>query len=557
MPSPSGATAPDPFFPSTEPCTRSRQRTRRLGLAIVVVAAVVAGGVAVAASQGDDGPAYRTAIAGRHDVDQTLDLVGTVEPVSQATVAFPVAGSVATVDVAVGDSVAVGQRLATLDTTELERTLVTKQAALDQAELTLAKELAGESVASTGGSGAPTGGTGSTARTATAKAATATTATSKAAAPPSTAALAAAVQAAARACASTTPPPSTTTTTTTTTTSTTVPADTTTTTTTTAPTPTGGASSSQACTDALAAVEAAQADLEAALARQAATPTTTPVTPSIPGGTTGTGTTGTPGIGTGTGTSTSSAPSAADLVAAQKAVDAAELAVAVAEQAIDQATIVSPIAGTVVDANLAVDDTVTAASSTANIVVSGSGGYEVTTQVDVADLPDVATGQAASVTVDGTRRARTGKVVAIGLVADTSGSTTTYPVVIGLTGDTSGLGNGATASVVLTTDSQRAALAVPTSAVTTTGTRSIVQVLEDGVARAVTVEVGAVGATWTEITDGIDAGAVVVLADLAEPLPGSATSSSNGSSSNGRTGFPGGGSFPGGGAFPVGGPPGN
>ena len=57
MPSPSGATAPDPFFPSTEPCTRSRQRTRRLGLAIVVVAAVVAGGVAVAASQGDDGAA--------------------------------------------------------------------------------------------------------------------------------------------------------------------------------------------------------------------------------------------------------------------------------------------------------------------------------------------------------------------------------------------------------------------------------------------------------------------------------------------------------------------
>ena len=38
----------------------------------------------------------------------------------------------------------------------------------------------------------------------------------------------------------------------------------------------------------------------------------------------------------------------------------------------------SPIAGTVASVNLTVGDTVTPASTTANIVVVGAGGYEVT-----------------------------------------------------------------------------------------------------------------------------------------------------------------------------------
>ena len=50
-----------------------------------------------------------------HDVDAVLNGVATIEPVSQATVAFPVSGTVASVDVEVGDRVAVGQTLATLD----------------------------------------------------------------------------------------------------------------------------------------------------------------------------------------------------------------------------------------------------------------------------------------------------------------------------------------------------------------------------------------------------------------------------------------------------------
>ena len=56
-----------------------------------------------------------------------------------------------------------------------------------------------------------------------------------------------------------------------------------------------------------------------------------------------------------------------------------------------------------------------------------------------------------------------------------------------------------------------------------------------------------VGETWTEITSGVTAGQQVVLADISEPLPGSATESSGSDSQN---------QFPGGGQLPAGGPPG-
>jgi hypothetical protein len=53
-------------------------------------------------------------------------------------------------------------------------------------------------------------------------------------------------------------------------------------------------------------------------------------------------------------------------------------------------------------------------------------------------------------------------------------------------------------------------------------------VLEDGAPTATDVEVGAVGATWTEVTSGLEEGDEVILADLDEPLPSSATDSANG-----------------------------
>ena len=146
----------DGAFPSVgEPASRRarRRRARRLA-SIGVIAVLLAGGtLAVRRTSGSDNAGYRVATVGTHDVDAVLSGVATIEPVSQATVAFPVAGTVASVAVQPGEKVTAGQQLASLDTNDLAQTLRQKLEALAQAQLVLSKALAGEDVSSlTGGS---------------------------------------------------------------------------------------------------------------------------------------------------------------------------------------------------------------------------------------------------------------------------------------------------------------------------------------------------------------------------------------------------------------------
>ncbi|MEZ5182676.1 MAG: HlyD family efflux transporter periplasmic adaptor subunit [Acidimicrobiales bacterium] len=549
-------------------------RTRPLPTLIAATAAAAVlglGGVAVAA-RSDGGARYRTAVASTEAVDQVLDAVGTIEPVSQAAVAFPTSGTAASVAVEVGDEVAVGEILAGLDTDELEVSLHEAQAGLAQAELVLQLALDGEEVASAG-AGTPGGGLGRSAGAAASGAladAQQAVLDAQHAVDESLAAAEAAMAAAADVCSVDEAP-----TTTTTTPEATDDAVVDDGTTTCREALAAALDAQRALADAqaeLAAASSALTDLLAELADDAvSTPTTTTTTPSTPAAPSTTGPSGVGDSASGEGagstaspstdaapgagsSSAASSPSAEDLIAHQKAVDAASLQVAVAEQALAQAEIVSPIAGTVASVGISVGDQVEAASATQTVVVVGSGGFEVTTKVSVADLPDLEVGQAATVRPDGSEEAIDGEVVRIGVAPDAASGTSTYAVTIGLTGDTSTLGNGSTASVEIVTRATADALAVPTSAVAVDGDRSTVRVLgDDGDPEEVTVEVGAVGATWTEIVDGVEEGDVVVLADLDEPLPGSATDGSSSSAGGqGGSGVPGGGAFPGGAA---GGPP--
>ncbi|WP_426573607.1 HlyD family efflux transporter periplasmic adaptor subunit [Aquihabitans sp. McL0605] len=535
------------------------------GVAVVVLV----GAVAAASARSDTSPSYRTATASTQPVDQVLHSVATVEPVSQASVAFPVAGTVDAVNVSVGEQVTVGSPLASLDVADLEVTVHEKQAALDQADLTLSLALSGEDVGSVSGGSPSSGGFGRLAASGSSaelKAAQQAVLDAQQAVDDAAAAAQLAFDDATAVCSSDAVAGA-------------VDGGTTTTT-------AANGDDSAACLTALQAVLDAQAQVTAAqeqltdaadalttlldqLATDAGTTTTTtPTQPTNPGGGSGGGSTsggsgsggfgssggstpsGSGSGGSGGGSSTSS-PSAEDLIAYQKHVDAAADELAVAQQAVDQAAIVSPIDGTVASVDLAVGDAVTAGSSTATIVVVGQGGYEVTTSISVKHLPDVKVGQAATVTPDGDEHAVDGKVVRIG-VAPESSSSTSYLVTIALTGDTSAMGNGSTASVVIVTSAADRALAVPTSAVTVDGATSTVQELVDGKVKTTTVKTGAVGQTWTEITSGLTKGDVVVLADMDEALPGSATDGS--SSTTGNRQLPGGGTFtfPGGGS---GGPP--
>jgi HlyD family secretion protein len=554
---PGTAWSPIPMFASAPP-QPARRPARAIALGAFVAVLVLALGVTVAVRGSTSGPTYRTAVVARRSVDQVLEGVGTFEPTSQASVAFPVAGTVSAVRVAVGDTVAVGDPLASLDETSLERSLHTAQADAATAALNLQRALAGETVGSgSGGSGSGrsiAGTSSATVAPVSSSVATGDVAVGHDPSAPQTStgsgdALAiaqrgvvaaqrtvdaeldaadAALATAQRVC-GTSPPSS-------------VPSTTTSTTSVPPTPPTGSGGDVSSCEQALEGVLHAQQDvaraqraLSAAVSRLDALLTGQARTAG--GSTTSGGTVGdnrstrasgsSPSPATGQ-TSIARSPSAARLIAYQKAVDAADATVTAAQQALAQATIVSPIAGTVAEVGLVKGGAVTAASTTAMILVEGGGGLEATTMVPVAEIPHVHVGQAATVTPDGSHVARSGRVVAIGLDGTTSASgTTSYPVTIGLSGDTTHLGNGSTAQVVIRTDAVAAAIAVPTSAVTTQGTRHTVSLLAHGTVSTVAVRVGAVGGTWTAITHGLAVGQVVVLANLSTPLPGTATASSS------------------------------
>ena len=430
--------------------------------AIVVVGLVMRGG-------GDSGANFRMATVAAHDVTKTLDEVGTIEPVSAASVAFPVAGKVASVAVTTGATVTRGQALATLDPTTLQHAVDTAQAALAQAKLVLAN------AETTAPVSAQTDSSDALSKAQDAVLAAQNDVDKKLA--DAQAALASATDI----CAA-------------------IPSDG-------SDTSSAVAACQSALSDVLAAQQAAaqsQAVLsnasnafDEAISKQSSRPTTP----------------------------TQSAPSAADLVADQKAIDAASAAVAVANQNLAAATIVSPIDGTIEAVDITPGDVVTAASTTSTVRVVGGAGYEVTAIVGVDKLADVKLGQAATVTPDATSRHLRGQVVAIGAPRTANGSTT-YPVSIGLDDDSS-LRNGTVAQVAIVTGAAQAQLAVPTSAVHVETGRAFVYVANGSQTKAVDVVVGVIGKKWTQIKSGLTAGQGVVIADLNAALPGSATTSSN------------------------------
>jgi HlyD family secretion protein len=502
------------------PTSPRRHRTRRL-IAIGSVSALAVTGVlagrAIADTPSGSGR-YRTATVTRTSVDQTLQRSGTVEPVAQATVAFPISGTVAGVGVQPGDSVTTGQTLATIDRTALQSTLTQKQAALAAAQLTLEKALTTTSSASTASSGsAPS----STSANASLQSAARTVTTGQKQVDDALTQARAALQAAATACASQ---------------STTTPSSTTTT------APSSSSNESDACAHALQNALAGQQDVATAQTGLAAIESAYADALGAASASVGTPTSSAPGPAS--AQSAGSSSTAAELVADQAAVDAAAAEVTAAQQSLAQGTIVSPFGGTVAAVGLKPGDAVSAGSSTADVVVVGPGGYEVTTTVPVADIGKVGIGDAASVTPDGAAQAIAGKIVSIGMAPTTSGTTTTYPVVVGFTEQASGLRNGGAAAITIVLDHAADALAVPTSAIRSTGRGQTVIVLAKGVETVTPVQVGVLGSELTEIRSGLQQGDTVVLADLDQPIPSSTAST---------TRFGGGGGIGGGGALGGGG----
>ncbi len=519
---------------------------RRAWVSVAFVVVALATGISAWALTASSGPTYRTAGARLASVSQTLDTSGTVTAASQASLSFQVAGQVASVAVSLGEKVTAGQVVATLDTSALTAQLDAASSALSAADQTLATDEASDASATTAasvdsasfasGQGAPTGGT--TGQISAAQGVlVADQHTSDLARQAASADLAAAQSAcpAIGPGAGTGPGPGP------------GPGSETA-----ANAPAAGAlaagsgpHSPQGCIAALttafasqakvASDEAAVAHDELALAKllSAASASSGPSPRRASTAFSG---------GAGTGSSTTGAATPAQLAVDQATIDADQVQLINAQTSLDEAQLVSPIAGTVASLAIAAGQSVTTGSSNAAIVVMGEQTFEVTASLSVSQVQGVKVGQRAWVTPDGSSRRISGRVVRVGPAPVSSSSD--YPAVVSLPVGAPELFDGASADVAIVLGHVKDAVCVPTSAVHLLANFAFVRELSGNRIHNVRVTLGVTGATLVQVTSGVKAGTQVVLADLSAALPSPNTTTGPGAFAGigaltGRGGFTG------------------
>ncbi|GHS89070.1 hypothetical protein AGMMS50218_14450 [Actinomycetota bacterium] len=151
-----------PLSPGRRQRLRRRRRSLLAGGAAVLVLCLVGGGVALAVGR-SDGVRYRTAIASTGSVEQTVDATGTLSSATRFDRGFAVAGTVAAVDVGVGDTVSAGQVLASLDPTDLQDAVDAADSTLADARQRLQDDIDSQTTTSTATSSTGTSSTGTAA----------------------------------------------------------------------------------------------------------------------------------------------------------------------------------------------------------------------------------------------------------------------------------------------------------------------------------------------------------------------------------------------------------
>lgn len=533
-----------------------RPRWPVVAVAALAVAAVVLG---YAVRSDGSGPGYRLVRAATGDVEQVLSVGGTVDAAHRADLAFAVGGTVARVEVAQGDRVEAGQVVAVLDTTSLRAAVVRAEATLAEAKAQLESDRSAQTQSmatgaqtqpETGSAGRPSGA--SPAVLAALKKQQADVLTAQSAAGRAIVAAKEALTAQVAACkgvAETDP-------------ETDPEADPET-----APADAGaGDQALTACTTALGTVQAGQDDVAAAQdalakALAALSGTLSTALGSVAKGSTGSsGSSGPEGAAARSGAS-SGTPSAAGaatqtvtaarLASDQASIDQAAAGLVEAKQALRRATLTATRSGRVASVGVTAGDDVSAGDAVA--VVVGGRTVTVTGAVTATQVAQVAVGQTVRVTTPGSEQATTGTISAVGLVGDSSSGATTYPVTVMVEDPSIALPTGSRAMLAIVVGTATDVVTVPVSAVSRSGGEAVVRVEKDGILSTQRVTLGAVGATRAAITDGLQAGTTVVLADLGQGITDAGTTVGDrfGGPGGGRIGFGGPGT-----AGASGGPPG-
>lgn len=236
--------------------------------------------------------------------------------------------------------------------------------------------------------------------------------------------------------------------------------------------------------------------------------------------------TGTPNASMSTGSPTGNGTvTAARLASDQAAIDTARADLITARAVLARGVVTAPITGRVVALDASAGDTV--ASGDAAAVVTNGKALIVGASVTESRIRSIRTGQTVRVTSPGSSIVTTGKVATIGVTADTTSGTASYPVEIAVEQPKVDLPAGAQVVLEIVTGTVDRAVTVPSSAVQKVGTASVVRTLKNGQPSNTPVTVGTVGSRRTEITKGLAAGTKVVIADLDQQVTGASTSLGN------------------------------
>lgn len=180
--------------------------------------------------------------------------------------------------------------------------------------------------------------------------------------------------------------------------------------------------------------------------------------------------------------------------------------------------VIAPISGTLTSLN--VSEGGFASTSLPVAVIRGAEQMKITTSVSEGLVPQLASGDAATVYVSSADKTFTATIKSVDRSANYQ--TQLYTVVLTVPADVTGLTSGASAEVTFHTNVSENTIVIPTEAILTGTDGQYVFVAENGLARRCVITTGLTGNGVTEVLSGVQVGEQLVTVGQAYLVDGSA-----------------------------------
>jgi HlyD family secretion protein len=210
--------------------------------------------------------------------------------------------------------------------------------------------------------------------------------------------------------------------------------------------------------------------------------------------------------------------SAIDIAAQEVAVRLAESALRQKQLQLEKATLRAPFDGVIDSIGVSLGQQVSTSATAITIV--NLQRFRIDARVSESDVSRITVGQTAAVTLEALPQERLmARVTSIVVTPVTSQGVVNYPVVLELDPSNAAVRPGMTANVVVEVARVEDVLLVPNRAVKQQGRSRTVDVMVDGKKETRTVTVGMSNDQYTEITDGLNEGDLVVVTGTTTAAP--------------------------------------